>query len=231
MVEPAALERDGTELVGGAAVNEWMKARSEAEARAFGDAISQAIKDPDPAKRATALAAIDPQGKNGRVGILGLLVASQAEAAGDTATAMTRLKAVADDTSLSPIYRQLAQLKLLMVGGASLPQADRDALLAATTAAGCRNCQAETPTERATTSSSFRLSVSSANMPPNSAAKGKICSATAGARNSASCTMRGVVAIGESPARRISSTKSSVPIRKKNVLKTPTMARAKRFVR
>lgn len=123
-------------LVGGAAVNEWMKARSEAEARAFGDAISLAIKDTDPSRRATDLAAIDPQGKTGREGILGLLVASQAQAAGDTATSVARLKAVAADTKLAPIYRQLAQMKMLMVAGADLPQADRDAILAEVTAPG-----------------------------------------------------------------------------------------------
>ena len=123
-------------LVGGAAVNEWMKARSEAEARAVGDAIRLAIKDTDPAKRADGRPAIDPQGKTGREGILGLLVASQAQAAGDTATSVARLKAVAADTKLAPIYRQLAQMKMLMVAGADLPQADRDAILAEVTAPG-----------------------------------------------------------------------------------------------
>ena len=45
---------------------------------------------------------------------------------------------------------------------------------------GWRNCQAEIPAARATTSSSLRLSWSRAAMEPNRTAKGRICSATAG---------------------------------------------------
>lgn len=52
----------------------------------------------------------------------------------------------------------------------------------ATRTGGVMNCQTESPTARATTSSSRRDSSTNVTMPPNSTAKGSNCSVKAGAR-------------------------------------------------
>lgn len=123
-------------IVGGAAWNEWSKARAEARAQAFGDAVAAALASNDPATRAQALSAIVASSGAGHGAVLGLLTASQAEASGDLPKALAALKSVADDTSLSPTYRQLAQLKSVMLGGDGMAPADRDALLAELAAPG-----------------------------------------------------------------------------------------------
>lgn len=123
-------------IVGGAAWNEWSKARAEARAQAFGDAVAAALANNDPAARTAALSAIEASSGAGHGAILALLTASQAEASGDVPKALAALKSVADDTSLSPTYRQLAQLKSVMLGGDGMAPADRDALLAELAAPG-----------------------------------------------------------------------------------------------
>ncbi|MFO1174071.1 MAG: tetratricopeptide repeat protein [Paracoccaceae bacterium] len=123
-------------IVGGAAWNEWSKARAEARAQAFGDAVAAALANNDPAARTAALSAIEASSGAGHGAILALLTASQAEASGDVPKALAALKSVADDTSLSPTYRQLAQLKSVMLGGEGMAPADRDALLAELAAPG-----------------------------------------------------------------------------------------------
>ena len=123
-------------IVGGAAWNEWSKARAEARAQAFGDAVAAALANNDPAARTAALSAIEASSGAGHGAILALLTASQAEASGDVPKALAALKMVADDTGLSPTYRQLAQLKSVMLGGEGMAPADRDALLAELAAPG-----------------------------------------------------------------------------------------------
>lgn len=123
-------------IVGGAAWNEWSKARAEARAQAFGDAVAAALANNDPAARTAALSTIEARSGAGHGAILALLTASQAEASGDVPKALAALKSVADDTSLSPTYRQLAQLKSVMLGGEGMAPADRDALLAELAAPG-----------------------------------------------------------------------------------------------
>ncbi len=97
-------------LVGGAAYNEWSKARAQAAAEALGDAILQAEEAEDVAARNQALAQIAAEGD--AKAILGLL---QADLPEDSAAAAQRLAEVAGDATLPKIYRDLAVLKQAML--------------------------------------------------------------------------------------------------------------------
>ena len=72
-----------------------------------------------------------------------------------------------------------------------------------------RNCQAEIPAARATTSSEERDSRQNAKIPPSSTAKGRICSSVHGTRNSSISTMMPKLAAGAVADSRSSSRKSN----------------------
>ncbi|MBK5926405.1 hypothetical protein [Rhodobaculum claviforme] len=114
-------------VVGGAAFNEWRKARAEAEAQAFGDAVLEALGTGTPEARRAALAGIDAAGA--RSGILALLQAAEAQRAGDREAALAAFAAVEADNALPQSYRQLAALKRVMLAGAELPNDERQAVL------------------------------------------------------------------------------------------------------
>lgn len=120
-------------IVGGAAYNEWQKARAEAEAQAFGDSVMSAMEAED---RAAALAAVSADGA--RAGVLALIAAAETEAtdAEGRAAALEKLSAVASDTEVPQSLRDLARLKSVIVGGAAMDAATRDAFLAALAAPG-----------------------------------------------------------------------------------------------
>ncbi|MDP2087413.1 MAG: hypothetical protein Q8K20_19645 [Gemmobacter sp.] len=105
-------------LVGGAAFNEWQKAENRARAEALGDAMFTALETPDPAARQAALASVPATG--GDVALLALIAAADATASTDPALraeALARLKAVASDPTVPPLWRDLAELRLLSVPG------------------------------------------------------------------------------------------------------------------
>lgn len=112
-------------IVGGASVNEYRKARHQAESEAFGDAVLSAMDIDDPAVRRAALAEVPATGS--RAGLLGLLLS--ADPVSDRPAALAALEAVAADQSLSPSYRDLAVLRRVLVAGADMPAAERRALL------------------------------------------------------------------------------------------------------
>lgn len=120
-------------IVGGAAFNEWQKARAEAEAQAFGDSVMSAMEAED---RAAALAAVSADGA--RAGVLALIAAAETEAtdAEGRAAALAKLSAVASDTEVPQSLRDLARLKSVIVGGAAMDAATRDASLATLAAPG-----------------------------------------------------------------------------------------------
>lgn len=122
-------------IVGGAAWNEWQKASARAEAEAFGDAILAALAADDPAGRTAALAALSAPAE-GQAALLSFLAAEESLAAGDAGAAETALAAVAADATAPALYRQLAQLKLLILKGPSMSAQDRDQGLAALAAPG-----------------------------------------------------------------------------------------------
>lgn len=119
-------------LVAGAAYNEWQRARAEADAQAFGDAILTAITLEDPADRQAALAAIEPVDA-AQEAVLGLLIAASELAEADdlegdaAAAARDSLLAVAELPDLATTYRHLALLKVMLAGGTG--EASRDGLI------------------------------------------------------------------------------------------------------
>ena len=123
-------------IVGGASWNEWHKARVEAASEAFGDAVMAAMTNPDPAERLSALASLSTDGMAGRAAVLGFLTASEAEAAGKHDDAVKAVQTVADDATMADSYRQLAQLKLVMMNGDKMDPAARDSTLTALAAPG-----------------------------------------------------------------------------------------------
>ncbi len=119
-------------IVGGAAFNEWQKAKANARAEGFGDAVTAALEKTDPAERATALNAVAADGD--QAALLALLKASNP--ASDKAASLAALDALAADTARPQIYRDLATLKRVVIAGTDQPLADRRAALTALDVAG-----------------------------------------------------------------------------------------------
>lgn len=120
-------------IVGGAAWTEWQKVRSRNAARAFGDAVLAALDSDDPAARVAALDGVAAGGPGNaaiRAALTQLLAADEALKAGDRAGALTRLEAISAEAGLPADYRQLAQLKAVILAGPSMDAAARDAALA-----------------------------------------------------------------------------------------------------
>ncbi len=121
-------------IVGTASWNEWKKAQAEATAQAFGDALVAAMGNNDSASRAKALADVAAgdkiAGSAGRAAVTALMQSAEAEAAGDRAGALALLKAVSENSDVPALYRDLAELKGLMLDGAALDPAARDTALA-----------------------------------------------------------------------------------------------------
>lgn len=118
-------------IVGGAAFNEWRKARAEAEAEAAGDAILAALRADDPA---TALAGL--AGLGGHAALTGMLTADAALRAGDTAGALRQLEGVAARPDTPRSLRDLARLKALMLADPNVDPAALDAALTELAAPG-----------------------------------------------------------------------------------------------
>lgn len=114
-------------VVGGAAWNEWRKARDRAAAQAFGDAVLAALEAPDAQARQAALAAVPADGA--RAALIQLFLAAEAERAGDTEAALTALAAIEMRSDLPVTYRQIAGLKRVLLGGSALSAGEREQLL------------------------------------------------------------------------------------------------------
>ena len=123
-------------LVAGAAFIEWRKARDAAEAQAFGDEILAALSGADDAARAQAMAALPAREEPTRRAIQGLLAASAQSEAGNADAARATLEALAADTAVPQIYRDIALLKSVMVSAGTVAPADRVASLQPLLAAG-----------------------------------------------------------------------------------------------
>jgi len=115
-------------LVGGAAWNEWRKARAEAEAQAFGDALIAALAQDGADARADALQAVSAPGPG--AGAVATLLAATQQAQADAPGAATRLLALADRSDVPAIYRHLAVLRAVALPGAGLSPEARRARLA-----------------------------------------------------------------------------------------------------
>lgn len=118
-------------IVGGAAWREWSRAQDTAQAQAFGDAVIAALDVAAPDARSEALRQIEAPTPEARA-MLAMMAAAEAPA-GD-AQADAALSAVAQDTDVPTLYRQIAALKRLTSG--SLPLEERRAGFEALTAPG-----------------------------------------------------------------------------------------------
>lgn len=111
----------------GAAVFEWRKAVNRTEAQAFGDRLLVALEYNDPQARLDALSDIEVEGD--KAAVVQFLRASEAQAVGNTDLALRDLSAIADNNALPQSYRQLALLKLTMLGAGTTPIAERRATM------------------------------------------------------------------------------------------------------
>lgn len=106
-------------IVGGAAFQEWRKARDAAAAQAAGDALLTALAADEPAVRAEALA--DVQLDNAGAGAMALMLrAGELQAAGEDAAAANVLDEAAAVQDAPLALRQLATLKALMIRGSEV---------------------------------------------------------------------------------------------------------------
>ncbi len=121
-------------LVGGAAYNEWRKASEQARAQAEGDAILTALDDPNAAARIDALNGLAPDGE--ATTLVNLLVADEAVKAEKRPLAIKKLRQMAQDQTLAPVYRDLAALKLDLLEGDARPAEERRAALTKLTEPG-----------------------------------------------------------------------------------------------
>jgi len=130
-------------LVGGAAYNEFRKSQQRSAAQALGDSAISALRLEDASARMAALNDIDAPTADA-AGLLALLVAGEAVNGKDPAAAQAALQALANDAESAPVYRHLAELKLILAQGEDLaPQARIDRLSALTGAGAPYRLQAE----------------------------------------------------------------------------------------
>ncbi|KAA9009286.1 tetratricopeptide repeat protein [Histidinibacterium aquaticum] len=120
-------------IVGGTAWQQWSQSRSQAEAQARGDALLTALEANEAEARAEALAQVEPEGP--AAAVTRFLTASAQVEAGETRAAVETLNALSTDGDVSPIYRDLASLKALMIDD-SLDPAERASALEPLTAPG-----------------------------------------------------------------------------------------------
>lgn len=119
-------------VVGGSAWNEWRKAQQVARAEAFGDAVSAALDQDDKAARRAALAAVPADGS--QAAVLQLILTSDPDE--DPAATLAALDGVIADASQPALYRDLAALRRVVVGGTALPLAERRTALEGLAVAG-----------------------------------------------------------------------------------------------
>ena len=111
-------------IVGGAAFNEYRKARDTGQAEALGDAILSALAQNEPSARAAGLESVQAESVGGEA-VLNMLIASAQQNSDAEAAAVDHLGAVAVQGDLPEIYRAIAAFKSLLIQGEDLPVADR----------------------------------------------------------------------------------------------------------
>lgn len=121
-------------LVGGAAFNEFRKARASASAQALGDGLIAALEADDVAEREATLESLTADGD--AAALVELIRVERALEDGDRAGAAATLDALAGQQGLSPIYRDYAILAGVIASGADRDAAERIAALDPLTAPG-----------------------------------------------------------------------------------------------
>ncbi len=123
-------------VVGGAAWNEWNKARQRAVAEATGDALLAAVEANDDDARIAALTDVQV-GSDGARMVAEFLLASHQLIVDDSQAAAATLDGIATQAGELPeIYRQIAAFKSVLARSADMPVADRRVALEAMAAPG-----------------------------------------------------------------------------------------------
>ncbi len=122
-------------IVGGTAWREYQSATQSAEAQAFGDGILAALESEDSATRVANLENLATSGPDAKA-VLDMLIAAEQGNEGDDAAAVERLQAVANDTNVPTIYRQIASYKALARGTEVLSLEERQSGFEALAVAG-----------------------------------------------------------------------------------------------
>ncbi len=122
-------------IVGGAALNEWRKHRTEQAAEAAGDALRMAMLIDDPVARAAALAPLADAGDGSSV-VASFARAGALLASGEKDGAAEILAAVVVNPSAVEPWRSLASLQRVMILGDGLPASERLGSLETLTATG-----------------------------------------------------------------------------------------------
>ena len=117
-------------IVGGAAFNEWQKAKAAARAEGFGDAAMAALEKTG-AERAAAIAAIPADGDQKALRLL-----LQASDPADKPGTLAALDALSADATLPQVYRDLSVLRRVAVAGKDQPLVDRRKALQSIAIAG-----------------------------------------------------------------------------------------------
>jgi len=119
-------------IVGGAAYNEWRKAQETARARAFGDSVLTVLENNDPTERAEAFVGIAPAAAADAdilLTLLTLLEAAERIDADDRDGAAEAYGRVADGADAPRLYRDIAELKRIVLLGSELPADERRRIL------------------------------------------------------------------------------------------------------
>ncbi|CAM8641165.1 hypothetical protein MCEREM30_01957 [Paracoccaceae bacterium] len=119
-------------IVGGAAYSEWQKAQALARAEGFGEAMLDALDIGGASERRAAMGSVPADGA--QLALRALMVAS--DPAEDKAAALAALDALIADVTQPEIYRDMAQLRRVMVAGTDMALADRRAALEGISAPG-----------------------------------------------------------------------------------------------
>jgi hypothetical protein len=119
-------------VVGGAAYTEWQKAQALARAEGFGEAMLDALDIGGAAERRAAMEAVPADGS--QIALRALMVAL--DPAESKTAALAALEALIADARQPEIYRDMAQLRRVMVAGGDLPLVDRRAALEGISAPG-----------------------------------------------------------------------------------------------
>lgn len=122
-------------IVGTSAYFEWQRVSNTNEARQTGDAILSALENDQADARVAALVAIDSDSADVQA-LVSLIAAHEAKLSDDTATALAMLEKVASNPDAPIEYRQLADLKSLLVGANVLSAEDRIAAFEGMSAPG-----------------------------------------------------------------------------------------------
>lgn len=118
-------------IVGGAAFVEWRNARELQSAQATGDAILAATEAATGQERIAALGSVEAEGDAGAV--VALLQAAEMQ---DAAQADATLAAISENAEYPALYRDLADMKRVLVADSPLSPEEKITLLEPLTVAG-----------------------------------------------------------------------------------------------